>query len=151
MTLINMGLDTLVIHLFIFYFATMAAITPPVALSSYTAAGIANCSQGKTGVEGLKLALTGFIIPFVFVYNPSLLIGYGNWPESILAVASAILGVLFLSCGLQGYILGPANFTQRVLGVGSAFLLIKVGWLTDILGFAAMILAVLYNKYSNKR
>lgn len=146
LSLMKMGVDTLIVHLFIFYYATMSAITPPVALSSYTAAGIAQAPLGKTGWTAFKVALTGFIVPFMFVYGPPLLIGYGNWIRNVLAITTAIVGVFFLSAGIQGFLFQRANFIQRTLWVVGALLLIKPGWSTDLTGIFLVVLSSWYNR-----
>lgn len=139
--LIRMGVAPLAAHLFVFYYGALADVTPPTALSSYTAAGIAGSDPQKTTWTAWKLALAGFIIPFYFALNPVLLLNVA--PASLgtilLAAASAAVGVVALSMGLQGYVLREATGLERCVLLGASFLLIQPGLLTDLIGLGALL------------
>ncbi|GAE27593.1 TRAP-type uncharacterized transport system [Halalkalibacter wakoensis JCM 9140] len=99
---IQLGIDLLPAHLFLVFFCALSAITPPVGVASYTAAGIANANPLKVGIQATKLASVGFIIPFMFVYHPTLLM-QGSVISIILTVVTAILGVYALAASMEGY------------------------------------------------
>jgi TRAP transporter 4TM/12TM fusion protein len=131
-------------HMFAFYFAILSAITPPVALAVYAANSISQGGLWETGLAALKLGATGYIIPFMFVYGPSLLM-VGTWPQIILTTVTAIIGVVALSGGLHGYFLRQTLVWERIVLVAAALVLIKPGWFTDLAGLA-MLLSVVTNQ-----
>ena len=100
--LTHMGVLPIAAHMFIFYFAIISFITPPVAISAYAAAGIAQTNAMKTGFQSLKLGLAGFIVPFLFLYSPSLLLQGGVW-HIVLNSVTALLGIAALAGGLIGW------------------------------------------------
>jgi len=111
--LIKMGVVPIAAHLFVFYFGIISAITPPVALAAYAAAGIGNTDPFKTGWYATKLGLAGFIIPYMFVYGPALLI-QGTPGEIVLASISGLVGSAALAAAIQGWALARLNLWQRV-------------------------------------
>jgi TRAP-type uncharacterized transport system fused permease subunit len=151
--LIKMGVVPIAAHLFVFYFGIISAITPPVALAAYAAAGIGNTDPFKTGWYATKLGLAGFIIPYMFVYGPALLI-QGTPGEIVLASISGLVGSAALAAAIQGWALARLNLWQRVfLGIGG-LCLIKPGWITDLigLGLLSFVLGVHFLAYrSDKR
>lgn len=132
--LIDMGVLPLAAHLFIFYFGIISAVTPPVALAAYAGAGIAGSDPFKTGYTAWRLALSGFILPYMFVANPVLLMK-GQFLDILLACISATLGIYALSAGLQGYLLNKTNTLQRILLIAASLTLIHPGLKTDIIGY----------------
>jgi TRAP transporter 4TM/12TM fusion protein len=128
-------------HMFAFYFAILSAITPPVALAVYAANSISQGGLWQTGVSALKLGATGYIIPFMFVFGPSLLM-IGSWDRIVLTTVTAIIGVTALAASLNGHLLRPARLWERLLLFGAALVLIKPGLTTDLIG-AALLGAVL--------
>ena len=100
--LVSMGVPPLAAHLFIFYFCAVSVITPPVALAAYAAAALAKDSMWKVGVTAFRLGITGFIIPYVFVYNQTLLM-QGNAIDIILAFITSVVGVVVLAACIQGW------------------------------------------------
>ncbi|MEK6711896.1 MAG: TRAP transporter fused permease subunit [Nitrospinota bacterium] len=133
--LIKLGVLPIAAHMFVFYFAILSAITPPVALAVYAASGISGTPLWATGMAAVRLGATGFIVPFFFVYGPALLL-IGSWGEVALAVGTSCLGVTFLAAGLHGFLLAPLRMWERLtLGAGS-LLLIHSGWQTDLIGLA---------------
>ncbi len=118
----QMNVLPLAAHLFIFYFGIISNVTPPVALAAYAAAGVARCNPTKTGIFAFKLSLSGFILPFMFVYNPVLLM-QGNWLEIIQSLITALLGIYSLSSALEGFVFKwNANKAERLVLLASALL-----------------------------
>lgn len=143
--LIKLGVPTIAAHLFVFYFAIISAITPPVAMAVYAAAGISGSNLWRTGLQAVKIGATGFIIPYMFVYGPSLLM-IGSTGTILTTLLSASLGVISLSSGLMGWLFKETSFIERGMLVVGAILLIKPGLLTDALGFALFMAVVVIQK-----
>jgi len=135
--LVKIGIAPLFAHMFVFYFACLSLITPPVAPAAYVAAGIAKSDMTKTGWMATKMALVAFIVPFMFIYCPELLF-IGTPFQIILAVFTSLVGVYALAVSLQGYWQTKLNTIQRGLAFVGALLLIKPGIYTDILGFVLL-------------
>jgi TRAP transporter 4TM/12TM fusion protein len=135
--LVELGIQPLTAHFFVFYFAVVSAITPPVALASYAAAGISGANPMETSVASFKIGMSAFIVPFMFFYNSALLMD-GTWPEVIRAAVTAIFGVWLLSSGVQGWFMDTriAWFMRAGLII-TALLMIAGGIGTDIAGIAA--------------
>ncbi len=143
--LIQMGVPEIPAHLFVLYYACLSAITPPVALASYAAAAIANVSPMRLAFQGLKIGLAGFIIPFMFVYGPSLLL-QGSIAQIIISTATALLGILCLSIAIQGYLWRKMNIILRIVFFLSSLILIKPGLITDAIGISLVIIAIIVQK-----
>ncbi len=147
----QMNVLPLAAHLFIFYFGIISNVTPPVALAAYAAAGVARCNPTKTGIFAFKLSLSGFILPFMFVYNPVLLM-QGNWLEIIQSLITALLGIYSLSSALEGFVFKwNANKAERLVRLASALLLIVPGTLTDVIGLAVLVGIFLLKTAGSKR
>jgi TRAP transporter 4TM/12TM fusion protein len=131
--LIKLGVVEPAAHMFAFYFAILSAITPPVALATFAAAGLAKADLWKSGLASVKIGAAGFIVPFMFVYEPALLME-GSWTAIVPATITATAGALLLAAGLHGYLLSAAVVWERFLLVAAAFCLIKPGLLTDLAG-----------------
>jgi TRAP transporter 4TM/12TM fusion protein len=129
-------------HMFAFYFAILSAITPPVALAVFAAAGIAKSDLWATGLAAVRIAATSFIVPFMFVYAPELLM-IGEWYNILWASLTATLGVLMFSAGLHGYFVTHSAHWQSVLLVVAGLLLIDPHVMTDLIGgaLAAVVIA----------
>ena len=133
------GIPPIAAHLFILYFGIMADITPPVALAAFAGAGIAGSPPMKTGVNAVKLALAGFIVPYAFVYNPELIF-LGN-PSALLVaryIATALLGCFTLACASSGYWMRNLNPVERFVLLASAFGLIMPDGYTDVAGLVGL-------------
>jgi TRAP transporter 4TM/12TM fusion protein len=131
--LINYGVIAIAAHMFIFYYATRADVTPPVALAAYAGAGIAGANPSKTGYTAFWLGMAGYIIPFMFIYGPELML-IGE-PLSVLwAIITATLGIIFLAAALQRCMYQKMKWYEITLFFSAAVLLIKPGMITDILG-----------------
>ena len=140
--MVKLGVLPIAAHLFLFYFGIISNVTPPVAMASYAAAGIAQCNPSKCGFAAFKLAISGFILPFMFVFNPVLL-NQGMWYEVIYAVITAIAGIYCLSCVTENFFVNwSIRFYQRMILLGAALCLIQPGVVTDIIG--AVLVAVVY-------
>jgi len=112
--LIAMGSDLLATHMFVYYFAILAAVTPPVAIAAYAAAAIAGSDPLMTGFTALKLAIAGFIIPYVFMYNPAVLL-MGSVLEVFTSSLLLIAAIIFVASGLIGWLIEKVNILERVL------------------------------------
>jgi TRAP transporter 4TM/12TM fusion protein len=145
--LIKLGAVTPAAHMFAFYFAILSAITPPVALAVFAAAGLAKADMWQSGWEAVRIAAPTYIVPFMFVYEPSLLL-IGDWTTSVVAFVSACLGVMCFAAALQGYLAGrDAKLWERAVLLASAFLLIKPGYITDAIGLALLAGVYLSNRF----
>jgi len=149
--LIKLGAPVPAAHMFAFYFAILSAITPPVALAVYAAAGLAKANLWESGWAAVRVGAAGFIVPFMFIYEPALLIlnGWDEWHVSLHALITATIGCICLAAGMFGYLLREARIWERVLLVASAFLLIKPGLITDLIGFALLATVLVNQKYVN--
>ncbi len=145
--LVELGQPEIAAHMFCFYFAMFANLTPPVALASFAAAGLSGGSPMKTGWQSVRLALAGFIVPFMFVYNPQLLLENVTLVSGLQVVATACAGVVLIAAAVEGYLFGRMNVVLRAIaGVGS-LLLIDSGLMTDIAGVACLAVIVLAQKF----
>jgi TRAP transporter 4TM/12TM fusion protein len=133
--LIKLGVITPAAHMFAFYFAILSAITPPVALAVYAAAGLAKSDLWASGWAAVKIGAAGFIVPFMFVYEPALLM-IGDWPTVIWRFVASCFGIMLLAAGLHGYFLRRAALWERAVLIAAAFCLVKPDWMTDVLGVA---------------
>jgi TRAP transporter 4TM/12TM fusion protein len=132
-SLVNLGAVPLAAHLFIFYFGMLCMVTPPVSFAAFAGAAIAQASPMKTGFSAWTFALAGFLLPYMFVYNKSLLL-IGSWSAVAWSVITSVVGVVCLGAGVIGYFVKETNLFERILLFVAAFLLIKPGLATDALG-----------------
>lgn len=137
---VRMGVPVMAAHMFVFYFGIVADITPPVALAAYAGAAIAKANPIKTGIIATRLAITAFIIPYIFVFNPAMLFINTTVPEVVQIVLTSCIGMFGLSAGLEGYMRRPIWFPLRLLLIGGGLLLIHPGLLTDIAGLVLIVL-----------
>lgn len=136
--LIEIGVIPLAAHLFVLYFACLSAITPPVALAAYAGAGLANANAMKVGFIAVKLGFAAYLVPFMFIYGPELL-GQGKLSGIFIAIVTAIIGIIALAIGLQGWILigdRALSLAERALLFVAALCTIKPDFITDIIGVA---------------
>ncbi len=133
--LVKMGVPLLSAHLFVFYYGSISTITPPVALSSYAAAALAGADPNKVGWEALKLGLVAFIVPYMFVYQPAMLMD-GSAGTIILAIVTGLVGVYMLSMGIQGYFRADLSIVERIMAIAGGILMMYPGILTDGIGLA---------------
>jgi len=148
--LVQLGVLPLAAHLFILYFGVIADVTPPVAVAAYAGAGIAGGNTMRTGLNALRLAIGGFMIPYIFALDPGLLGLSGTWPHTILLVFTSLAGVLALGSAAGGYLLTRTTYYERILLVLSAFLLLTPNIVLDIPG-VLIIFVVLYLQSIRKK
>lgn len=140
--LVKLGIQVEAAHLFVLYFAVLSAITPPVAMAVYAANGISHASLMETSWAAVKMGLTGYIIPFMFVFSPSLLL-MGDFVTISTAAITSILGVICLAGGLHEYFFfGRARWWERILLIAAALVLIKPGAMSDLIGLGLIALIV---------
>jgi TRAP transporter 4TM/12TM fusion protein len=147
--IIKLGVIAPAAHMFAFYFAILSAITPPVALAVYAAAGLAKADIWSAGWAAVKIGGAGFIIPFMFVYEPALLM-QGDWPTILWSTLTASIGVVLFAAGLHGYLLTAASLWQRAALIVAGLGLIKPGLQTDLMG-AALVAAVIAAQLFSRR
>jgi len=147
--IIKLGASPPAAHMFAFYFAILSAITPPVALAVYAAASIAKTNLWESGWAAVRVGAAGFIVPFMFVFETSLLM-IGDWFTIFTSFVSATIGVICLAAGLHGYLLRENKLWERVVLVGAAVLLIKPGYLSDAIGLGMLALVVINQKLLNR-
>ncbi len=143
--IIKLGVEPMAAHMFAFYFSCLSAVTPPVALAVYAAASIGGASLWGAGVQAVKFAAAGFIVPFFFVFNPALLFS-GTWDEILRAVITGTIGVVALAASMEGYFLRAANLLERLLLFAAALLLIDPNVITDVIGLGVLGLVLLSQK-----
>ncbi len=129
-------------HLFVFYFGIIADITPPVALAAFAASGISGGDPIKTGVTSAKLAIAAFIIPYMFVFNPAMLMIDSTFLEIIWVTFTAIVGMIAIGAGMIGYWYRKLNWLERILAVITGLLLIYPETITDIIGLSLFVIQV---------
>jgi len=148
--LTKLGALPIAAHLFVFYFACISAITPPVALAAYAGAAIAKAHPNKVGFTAMKLGVAAFIAPYMFIFNPAMLL-IGSPIEVIQVVVTSLLGTFALACGMQGWLMGRAiPIVLRVPLIAGAILLIKPGIYTDLAGIGLLILTYIVSRIWKK-
>ena len=148
--LIQLGVPVLAAHMFAFYFGIIADVTPPVALAAYAGAGISGGNPMKTGVIAAKLSIAAFLVPYVFVYNPQLLLINTTFAGVAFSTVTAIIGMVGISVAMIGYGVRPTNKIQRVLFFVAGLLLVDPGTLTDIIGGVMLVALFGWQKMQNK-
>ncbi|MDD6212499.1 MAG: TRAP transporter permease [Clostridiales bacterium] len=144
--LIELGIPAIAAHMFCFYFAMFANLTPPVALAAFAAAGLSGGNPMKTGFTAVKLALAGFIVPYMFVYNTELLLLNTSLIDGIRVAATACVGVFLISAATEGFLYTKVNPIIRVVMLVGAFLLITSSLVTDIAGIVIGAAVILFQK-----
>ena len=143
--LVSIGINPLSAHFFCLMYACLSNITPPVAISCYVASGIARSDQFKTALLSVRLALTGFIIPFFFLNNSVLLLSFDSSSviHVITAFITAFMGIVSLSCASEGYLILKCTVIERLILVISSFLMLHISYVTDIFGICIFTLSVI--------
>jgi len=149
--LVNLGVVPLAAHMFVLIYACLSNITPPVALASYVAAGIAGTNQHQVSMTAVKLGITGFILPFFFIFEPALLLGGMPYSESILPSITAAIGVISLAAGLQGWLLTWATNVQRLLLTAIGLLMISPDHITDFIGIGLLVVVIAWQIATKKK
>lgn len=143
--LVRMGIEPLAAHMFVFYFGCISMITPPVALAVYAATSIAQSDFWKTGFEAVKLGLTAFIVPYMFVYNPELL-AIGEIQVVLTTAITALIGAIVIGASISGWLLTKTSLVDRVLLFISGFMLIDPNFTTNIIGLLGLAIAISIQK-----
>lgn len=141
--IIQMGVPVLAAHMFVFYFGIIADVTPPVALAAFAGAGIAGGNALRTGINASKLAIAAFIIPYMFVLSPVILMIDATAGTLILTTITAIIGMVALSSALIGYLADTCRPYERLLLIAGGLMMIKPGMMTDLAGFALFAVVLL--------
>jgi len=147
--IMKLGVIAPAAHMFAFYYSILSAITPPVALAVFAAAGLAKADMWSSGWAAMKIGAAGFIIPFMFVYQPALLM-IGTWPEIIWAFGTSSVGIALFAGGLHGYFVTAASYWQRVLLTAGGICLVFPGVWTDLAG-AALAAIVIVTQVMTRR
>jgi TRAP-type uncharacterized transport system fused permease subunit len=137
-TLVQLGVQPLVAHFFVFYYGVLADITPPVALAAYAAAGMAGSDPFKTGNTAFRLGLGKVLVPFVFVFSPSLLLvtqGF-SWSEFAVTFGGCVLGIAILAAGLSKWLLVEMTRLEQGVCVIAALLMVVPGITSTLVGLA---------------
>ncbi len=137
--LVQMGVPVLCAHMFVFYFGIIADVTPPVALAAFAGSGISGGNPLRTGINASKLAIAAFIIPYMFVLSPVLLMIEGTAFDLLLTILTALIGMVALSSALIGYLADDCSTIERLVLIAGGLMMIKPGFLTDIAGFALFV------------
>jgi TRAP transporter 4TM/12TM fusion protein len=132
------GVPALAAHLFVFYYAVLADLTPPDAVTAFAAANLAGSEPMTTGIEAFKLGIAGFIVPFAFVYNPELLLN-GTSHQIMITFVTTALGIMCLAAAIIGHLLGPLSIWQRSVFFLAAGCCIHPGLVIDLVGLGLVI------------
>ena len=148
----SLSIPVLAAHMFVFYFGIVADITPPVALAAYAGSAIAKSNPMKTGVTATRLAITAFIVPYIFAFSPEMLIVGSDkpWYEIVLLVITALCGIFLVSAGMEGYLLKNMPWWQRLLALAGGLCMIIPGITTDIIGVVAIAVILIVQKFLTK-
>jgi TRAP transporter 4TM/12TM fusion protein len=142
--LMKLGAPAPAAHMFSFYFAILSAITPPVALAVFAAAALAKTDQWSAGWAAMRVAAVAYFVPFMFVYEPALLMlkGWAEWDKTVLATASAIVGCICLAGGLHGYLLAIARYWERAFLTVAGVLLIVPEIYSSVIGLVLLAVVI---------
>ncbi len=147
--LVKMGVATPAAHMFAFYFAIISAITPPVAFAVFAAAGLAKANMWDSGWAAMRVGAAGFVVPFMFVYDPALMM-IGTWPEIIWRFVISSIGIGLLAAGLHGYLLRWMPMWERGVALVGAMLLVVPTLWADLLGLAVTGALILLQKFGTQ-
>ena len=149
----SLSLPVLAAHMFVFYFGIVADITPPVALAAYAGSAIAKSNPLKTGVTATRLAITAFIVPYIFAFSPEMLIIGSDkpWYEIVLLVITALCGIYIISAGMEGYMFKHMSWLERILALVGGLCMVIPGIATDAIGLALIILVFVIQKIGAKK
>lgn len=161
--LITLNVNLMAAHLFILYFGVIADITPPVALAAYAGSGIAGANAMKTGFQAMKIALAAFIVPYIFAYNPSLLlikqgsmiesgvIEYASFLEIVPVIFTAILGIICLASSVENYLIIKSRIYERIPMAIAAIALLFPEYISDIIGIVVLTFVVISQTLRKKK
>jgi len=138
-------------HMFAFYFGIIADVTPPVALAAFAGAGIAKANPLKTGLNASKLAIAAFLVPYIFVLNPQMLLFNVTASGLVWMILTSIVGIVALAAGVNGYFKTTMSWYERVAAAAGGILLVYPGFTTDSIGAVILFLIFLYQEYKARR
>lgn len=149
--LIQLGIDKVAAHFFVFYFGIVADITPPVALAAYAGSAIAKGNPMKTGITATKLAIAAFIVPYIFALDPSMLFINTTTPQVISICITAIIGIFGVAAAMNGFLFKHISWPGRILFMIGGLTLMIPGLTTDLIGFTLVGIMTAYQYFSNKK
>ena len=149
--LLELGVPLIVSHMFVFYFGIMADLTPPVALAAFAAAPIARESGLKISMQAIRVAIAGFIVPFMAVYSPALMLQSGDWTDTAWIVFKALVAIAMWGAGAIGFLFGRLNWIERGVAIASASLLVVALPFTDELGLAGVAAFVAWHYWRSRQ
>ena len=149
--LLKLGVHPLTAHMFVFYFGIIADITPPVALAAFAGSAIAKSDPIKTGINASKLAIAAFLIPYIFVINPQLLLIDTSGFEIIQITITSLIGMFGIGMAMEGFMFGKVNPVLRIFFMAGGLCLIDPGVYTDLVGIVVIGLGLAYQWYKYKR
>lgn len=144
--IVMLGIPVLCAHMFTFYFGIIADITPPVALAAFAGSAIAKSNPLKTGINASKLAIAAFIIPYMFVFNPALLLIDTTPLQVIQIIITSVVGMVGIGAAMEGYFLTETSIPERVLFLAGGFMLVDPDLITDVIGLAVLGVLFVYQK-----
>ena len=149
----SLSIPVLAAHMFVFYFGIVADITPPVALAAYAGSAIAKSNPMKTGVTATRLAITAFIVPYIFAFSPEMLIIGSNapWYEIVLLCVTAVCGIYIISAGMEGYMYKKMPWWERIMALAGGLGMVIPGLTTDLIGLALIVIVVILQKVGVKK
>ncbi len=144
--LLLLDVPMLAAHLFVFYFGIIADVTPPVALAAFAGAGIAKANPLKTGVTAFKLAIAAFLVPYVFVYNPAMLLIDVTPMGIILMIITSLIGIIGVASGVSGFFITEQSFIERIIFFAGGLLMVIPGTYTDAIGIAVLLVGFIIQR-----
>lgn len=148
--IVDLGVEPIAAHLFLYFFAAVSGMTPPVAVTAYAAAGVSGENPIKVGFNAMKLGWVAYILPFMFVFGPSLLL-IGTAEQIIMSITTAIIGAVAISAAIHGVINRPLAIYERAILLLGGGMLIKVGALSNYIGFGLIVVFLVIHKLLNLR
>ena len=149
--LLKFGISGIPVHMFAFYFGILSVLTPPVCTASLTAAGIAGANPNRTGYKAFSMAAAGFLIPYIFMLSPQLLLIDATFLDIITKLPTAMVGTACLAVAIVGYIKTSLNVFERIGSFAAGVLLMDGGILTDMIGLALIAVIFLLDVMRNKK
>ncbi len=149
--LLELGVPLVVSHMFVFYFGIMADLTPPVALACFAAAPIARESGLKISVQALRVAIAGFVVPFMAVYTPALMLQGGDWIDTTYVVFKALVAIAMWGAGAIGFLIGRLNWVERIFVIVAASFLVVALPMTDEIGLVAVAIFLVWHVWRTRQ
>ena len=149
--LLELGVPLIVSHMFVFYFGIMADLTPPVALACFAAAPIARETGLKISVQAIRVAIAGFVVPYIAVYAPALMMQSGTWIDTLWVLFKALIAIGLWGAGAIGFLFGPLAWWERLMAVVSACFLVVALPVTDEIGLGLVAIFVVWHAWRVRR